>query len=77
LTCGEVDLVTFTSSSTVANFHRMLPEGERQALMKGVQTAAIGPITAQTARDLGFKVDIEAQIYTIDGLVDAILAAQS
>lgn len=77
LTCDEVDLVTFTSSSTVTNFHRMLSEGEGQTLMKGVQTAAIGPITAQTARDLGFRVDIEAQTYTIDGLVDAILKALS
>jgi uroporphyrinogen III methyltransferase/synthase len=72
---GEADLVTFTSSSTVTNFHRMLPAGERQPLMQGVQTAAIGPITARTARDLGFKVDIEAQTYTIDGLVEAILKA--
>jgi uroporphyrinogen III methyltransferase / synthase len=76
LTQGEVDLVTFTSSSTVTNFHQMLPEGEQKALMKAVQTAAIGPITARTARDLGFKVDIEAQTYTIDGLVEAILEAQ-
>ena len=44
--------------------------------MAGVQTAAIGPITAETARRLGFRVDIEAATYTIDGLVDAILATQ-
>ena len=77
LTRGEVDLVTFTSSSTVENFHRMLPEGQREALMAQVQTAAIGPITAETARRLDFEVNIEATSYTIDGLVDAILAAQS
>jgi uroporphyrinogen III methyltransferase / synthase len=75
LTQGGVDLVTFTSSSTVTNFHHMLPEDQRETLMKGVQTAAIGPITAETARQLGFRIDIEAQTYTIDGLVDAILAA--
>jgi uroporphyrinogen III methyltransferase/synthase len=74
---GGIDLVTFTSSSTVENFHQMLPEGQQEALMAKVQTAAIGPITAETARRLGFKVDIEATTYTIDGLVDAILAAQS
>jgi uroporphyrinogen III methyltransferase/synthase len=77
LTRGEVDLVTFTSSSTVTNFHQMLPEDQQQSLMQGVRTAAIGPITAQTARGLGFSVDIEAQTYTIDGLVDAILADQT
>ncbi len=74
---GGVDLVTFTSSSTVENFRRMLPEDQHKRLMEGVLTAAIGPITAETARRLGFTVDIEADTYTIDGLVAAILAAQS
>lgn len=74
---GEVDLVTFTSSSTVENFQQMLPAGERDALMAKVKTAAIGPITAETARRLGFTVDIEASTYTIEGLVEAILTAQT
>lgn len=74
---GEVDLVTFTSSSTVENFQQMLPAGQQEALMAKVKTAAIGPITAETARRLGFTVDIEAPTYTIEGLVEAILAAQT
>ena len=41
--------------------------------MRAVTIAAIGPITADTARDLGFKVDIEADTYTIPGLCEAIL----
>jgi uroporphyrinogen III methyltransferase/synthase len=77
LASGEVDLVTFTSSSTVENFQQMLPAGEQDALMAKVKTAAIGPITAETARRLGFTVDIEAPTYTIEGLVEAILAAQA
>ncbi len=77
LASGEVDLVTFTSSSTVENFQQMLPTGEQETLMAKVKTAAIGPITAETARRLGFTVDIEASTYTIEGLVEAILAAQA
>jgi uroporphyrinogen III methyltransferase/synthase len=70
---GAVDLVTFTSSSTVRNFHAMLPEDRRQELMKGVVVACIGPITADTARELGFDVHIIAESYTIPGLCQVIL----
>jgi len=37
-----------------------------------MHVASIGPITSQTARDHGLKIDIEAQRHDIDGLVDAI-----
>lgn len=69
-----VDLVTFTSSSTVKNFHRILPanEHERKRLMENVTIASIGPITSDTARELGFTVHVEAKSYTIDGLCQAI-----
>ena len=71
---NEVDMVTFTSSSTVSNFRSLLPAGEDlQALMKGAAVACIGPITADTAESLGFKVDITAKEFTIDGLCQAIV----
>jgi uroporphyrinogen III methyltransferase / synthase len=70
---GTIDIVTFTSSSTVKNFHRLLPSDRIDPLMKTVTVASIGPITSQTARDLGFKVAIEAQSFTIPGLIQAIL----
>jgi len=41
-------------------------------LLKNVAIAAIGPITAETARKLGFKVEITAAAYTIPGLCEAI-----
>lgn len=65
---GEVDAVTFTASSTVRNFHALLPD----ARLNGVKVACIGPITAQTARELGYPVDAVADIYTIPGLVSAL-----
>jgi uroporphyrinogen III methyltransferase/synthase len=69
---GAVDLITFTSSSTVKNFYALLPPDSLETLMKDVSIASIGPITADTARDLGFKIDIIAESYTIPGLCEAI-----
>ena len=70
---GSIDLLTFTSSSTVRNFKALLPPERFESLIEGVCVATIGPITADTARELGFKVDITAQDYTIDGLCEAIV----
>ena len=70
---GEVDMVTFTSSSTVSNFKALLPETEFEDLMRPVTVASIGPITSDTARELGFSVHISADTYTIPGLVEAIV----
>ncbi len=76
LAAGRVDLVTFTSSSTVKNFKALLPDDpqERQHLLQGVQMASIGPITTATAEEEGFTVDITADTYTIEGLTEAIIA---
>ncbi|GAF68619.1 unnamed protein product, partial [marine sediment metagenome] len=67
-----IDLITFTSSSTVKNFHALLPPEDLESLMQGVTVASIGPITADTARDLGFDVHIIAEFFTIPGLCQAI-----
>ncbi len=73
LRSGGVDLVTFTSSSTVRNFKALLPEAEFEELMRPVTVASIGPITTDTARQLGFEVGFTAEVFTIDGLVEAIV----
>lgn len=69
----RVDLVTFTSSSTVKNFKSLLPADRFKKLMQGVTIASIGPITTETAKELGFDVHISAESFTIEGLVEAIL----
>ncbi|MDD2390627.1 MAG: uroporphyrinogen-III C-methyltransferase [Desulfobacterales bacterium] len=69
---NAIDMVTFTSSSTVTNFKAFLPAEKQQALMKDVAVACIGPITADTAKHAGFNVDIIAESFTIPGLCDAI-----
>ncbi len=70
---GTIDLITFTSSSTVTNFHALLPENEVDRLLKGVTIACIGPITSDTAQALGFDVHIIAKSSTIPELCQSIL----
>ncbi len=66
---GSVDIVTFTSSSTVHFFFELL--GESTALGDCL-TACIGPVTAETLEQYGLTPDIIAEEYTIDGLVHSI-----
>lgn len=70
-----VDVVTFTSSSTVANFVRAFPEDKLPAVLGDAEVACMGPVTADTARKLGLRVDIVAREYTTRGLVQAIVEA--
>lgn len=70
---SEIDMVTFTSSSTVKNFVSLFSDSGMRESMKNISTACIGPITAQTAADLGITPDVSARTYTIDGLVEAVL----
>jgi uroporphyrinogen III methyltransferase/synthase len=65
---ATADMVTFTSSSTVTRF---LDAAGAESLPPAVAT--IGPVTAATAREHGVPVDIEAEVHSIDGLIDAIL----
>lgn len=69
-----VDILTFTSSSTVRNFVQQLGPDVARLLAARALVAAIGPITARTARELDLHVDIEASQHTIPGLVEAIVA---
>jgi uroporphyrinogen III methyltransferase/synthase len=68
----QVDMITFTSSSTVTNFKALLPENDFSDLTRDPAVAAIGPITADTARENGFRVDLVADEYTVPGLCGAI-----
>ena len=70
-----VDVLTFTASSTVRNFVAQLGQARARSLADRAQVAVIGPITAETARNLGLRVDVEASEYTIGGLVAALVDA--
>ncbi|HLD79324.1 MAG TPA: uroporphyrinogen-III synthase, partial [Candidatus Nanoarchaeia archaeon] len=69
---GEIDVVTFTSSSTVRNFVEIVGKENLIGLDGKVCFASIGPITSKTAQELGLKITIEAKEYTIPGLVKAV-----
>jgi len=95
---GGIDIVTFTSSSTVRNLAALLGDqfrvilsgegtgarnvvssrrnlGGQAAAARGPRPliACIGPITADTARELGLRVDVVAAEHTVPGLVAALL----
>lgn len=71
---GNVDYVTFTSSSTVENFVNIVGVENALKINNKAKIVAIGPITANTAKTRGFTVDIIAKDYTINGLIAAIMA---
>ncbi len=66
----EVDIITFTSSSTVYNLFDQL-DGNTEPL-KEISLACIGPITAEACRKHGLEPQIVSDTFTIDGLAEAI-----
>jgi uroporphyrinogen III methyltransferase / synthase len=71
LDARRVDVVTFTSSSTVDHLCDWL--GVRAVeLLAPARVACIGPVTAETARHRGLRVDVVAPEYTVPGLVRAL-----
>jgi uroporphyrinogen III methyltransferase/synthase len=70
---GAIDVVTFTSSSTVSNFVELIGGREEARRMAGKTTiACIGPITARTAEEHGLPVTIMPGENTVPALAQAI-----
>ena len=65
-----IDVVTFTSSSTVRNLVNLLDEDSTQ--LSSSLIACIGPITAKTAVDMGLRVDLIAEDATVESLVESL-----
>jgi len=65
------DWITFGSSSAVKN----LVDAAGAPALNGVRMASIGPVTSRTVRECGLEVDAEANPYTMEGLVAAILTS--
>ena len=68
---GSIDVITFTSSSTVTNFVDRLNKESIKKLKK-IVIACIGPITQKTAENCGLEVSIVPNEYTVAGLISAI-----
>jgi len=69
----KIQVVTFTSSSTVTNLMEMLQGEDLKDLFDGVAVACIGPITAETVARFGLETHIMPEAYTIPALVEAIV----
>ena len=70
---GSIDLVTFTSSSTVTNFLEMFPTHAPTVLLANVKVAVIGPTTQKTVEKCGVHVDVVAKEASVESLVEAIV----
>jgi uroporphyrinogen III methyltransferase/synthase len=71
LAAGRIQWITVTSSAIARNLARLFGPALRRARL-----ASISPITSATLRELGFEPAAEAGRYTMQGLVEAIVAAE-
>jgi hydroxymethylbilane synthase len=71
-----VDAVTFTSPSSVRNFRKLMYAAgiDADALLAQVQTVCIGPSTAAQLEEFGLTADLVPAVYTIDGMIEAMLS---
>jgi uroporphyrinogen III methyltransferase/synthase len=70
----RIDVVTFTSASTVKNFVQIFGAEQAPDLLNATKVASIGPVTAEAAEQYGIKTAIMPREYTIPALVEAIVA---
>jgi uroporphyrinogen III methyltransferase / synthase len=75
LDAGQINWITFTSSSTAKNFIQLLGPDYRQKLDR-VKLASIGPITTQTLQEAGLEPTVQATKFDINGLIAAIISDQ-
>ena len=68
----KIDVITFTSGSAVRNFASLYGTEQAADLLRHTEVAAIGPVTKQAAEQLGFRVSIQPDTYSLPALVDAI-----
>jgi len=73
----RIDVITFTSSSTVSNLATLLGLTDLSDVLQGTLVACIGPVTAETARSFGLTNIIQPDVYTATELVRVIATAIS
>lgn len=72
----QIDAVTLSSASMARGFAACLAGEDPGELLRDVLVACIGPVTAQTATDLGIRVDVQPQRYTLEAMVEALAQAR-
>ncbi len=68
----RVDLIVLTSASAVRNLASILPSSTFERIRATAVAACIGPVTAEAARELGLRVAVVAEEYTVPGLVRSL-----
>jgi len=71
----QIDIVTFTSASSVRHFVKLIGEEQATDLLAGTMVASIGPVTAEAAQQMGIETKIMPKEYTVPALVQAIVEA--
>jgi uroporphyrinogen III methyltransferase/synthase len=71
---GHVDAVMFTSATGARRFAELFGVEQAADLLSTTVVAAIGPVTAAAASELGIQTTVMPEIYTVEGLVGALVA---
>ncbi len=69
---SRIDFVLFTSASAAQNVVALLPGGLLERLRSRAEAACIGPVAADAARNLGFRVTVVAEEHTVPGLLESL-----
>jgi len=73
----RIDFVLLTSASAATHLTNLLPEDLRDRLMREAEAACIGPVTADAARSLGFRVRSVAREHTVHGLIESLAGVRA
>ncbi len=68
------DVITFTSGSTVRGFAEILGRTEAVEIAAGTVVVSIGPMTSEVIREFGIQVNVEAEVHSVPGIVEAVLS---
>ena len=77
ITTGQLEWIGLSSPSIARSLKRLLPESALSQLGKSVRLASISPVTTEAAREAGLPIAVEAELFTWDGIFDAIVAASA
>lgn len=69
----RINVVTFASPKTVECFYQMIQAVSGESFLENICVASIGPVTSVACKDVLGRVNVEAQPYTLDGLIKAII----
>lgn len=67
---NKIDYITLMSSSTVEAFYESI-EGDLE-LIKNKKLVSIGPVTSETMKKLNIPVNLEADVYDAEGIIEVI-----